>query len=179
MPRFDIQTAENPGSQLNQGPKPIFTSRYADPNHPASSGDTIALMTGGNLTMEKLQSWKSRQSQALGGRGASRGRGDFSGSPDDYYSQRTSDPNPPAPHGRPLSLRDIMSIVRDVRSPPDSAQSASRDYFDRSTSRDYVDRTDQGSCMDRKENSGLRSPISKIYSKVRNISLYSAHAVFI
>ncbi|RSM02349.1 hypothetical protein CEP52_008040 [Fusarium oligoseptatum] len=28
-------------------PKPEFRSRYADPNHPASSGDIVALLTGG------------------------------------------------------------------------------------------------------------------------------------
>lgn len=39
---------ENPDSNLaNATGKEKFTSRYADPNHPASSGDPIALLTGG------------------------------------------------------------------------------------------------------------------------------------
>lgn len=39
---------ENPDSALaNSTGKEAFTSRYADPNHPASSGDPIALLTGG------------------------------------------------------------------------------------------------------------------------------------
>jgi hypothetical protein len=39
---------ENPDSALaNANGKEKFASRYADPNHPASSGDPIALLTGG------------------------------------------------------------------------------------------------------------------------------------
>lgn len=44
--------AENPNSYLNQGPKPKFASRYADPNHPASSGDLFALLTGGIISKD-------------------------------------------------------------------------------------------------------------------------------
>ncbi|KAJ5547902.1 hypothetical protein N7513_005136 [Penicillium frequentans] len=42
--------AENPNSHLNQRPKPTFASRFADPNHPASSGELIALLTGGYMS---------------------------------------------------------------------------------------------------------------------------------
>jgi hypothetical protein len=39
---------ENPDSTLaNASGKEKFYSRYADPNHPASSGDPLALLTGG------------------------------------------------------------------------------------------------------------------------------------
>lgn len=39
---------ENPDSNMaNATGKETFSSRYADPNHPASSGDPIALLTGG------------------------------------------------------------------------------------------------------------------------------------
>ncbi|KAF2996791.1 hypothetical protein E8E13_000250 [Curvularia kusanoi] len=39
---------QNPDSALaNATGKETFSSRYADPNHPASSGDPIALLTGG------------------------------------------------------------------------------------------------------------------------------------
>lgn len=42
---------QNPDSQMaNAAPKPQFHSRYADPNHPASSGDPIALLTGGYIS---------------------------------------------------------------------------------------------------------------------------------
>ncbi|KAJ4171531.1 hypothetical protein NW754_013298 [Fusarium falciforme] len=34
-------------SVANMLPKPEFRSRYSDPNHPASSGDIVALLTGG------------------------------------------------------------------------------------------------------------------------------------
>lgn len=41
--------AENPTSSLNvpQGQK--FASRYSDPNHPASSGSLVSLLTGGHV----------------------------------------------------------------------------------------------------------------------------------
>ncbi|KAJ6088712.1 hypothetical protein N7486_009973 [Penicillium sp. IBT 16267x] len=45
-----IFEAENPNSHLNQRPKPTFASRFADPNHPASSGDLVALVTGGYMS---------------------------------------------------------------------------------------------------------------------------------
>ncbi|OHF01829.1 hypothetical protein CORC01_03020 [Colletotrichum orchidophilum] len=39
---------ENKGyPTMNLMPKPKFRSRYADPNHPASSGDLVSLITGG------------------------------------------------------------------------------------------------------------------------------------
>ncbi|KAM5349135.1 hypothetical protein ACJ41O_008958 [Fusarium nematophilum] len=41
--------AKNSGSVLIQGPAPEFTSRYADPNHPASSGSFRSLVTGGYI----------------------------------------------------------------------------------------------------------------------------------
>ncbi|KAB8290187.1 hypothetical protein EYC80_011056 [Monilinia laxa] len=39
---------ENPTSSLAT-PKPQFSSRYSDPNHPASSGSLISLITGGHI----------------------------------------------------------------------------------------------------------------------------------
>ncbi|RFU28762.1 hypothetical protein B7463_g7589, partial [Scytalidium lignicola] len=39
---------ENPSSVLSTG-NPTFASRYADPNHPASSGSLVALLTGGHI----------------------------------------------------------------------------------------------------------------------------------
>ncbi|RWA09924.1 hypothetical protein EKO27_g5185 [Xylaria grammica] len=41
---------QNPNSKMaNTGPKEQFHSRYSDPNHPASSGDPVALLTGGHF----------------------------------------------------------------------------------------------------------------------------------
>jgi len=40
------QGAKHPESTLSQ-PKPVFKSRYADPTHPAASGNFRALLTGG------------------------------------------------------------------------------------------------------------------------------------
>lgn len=55
---------KHPDSVLAQTPKPTFTSRYADPSHPASSGSLISLVTGGRINPPTLQ---------RGGMGASLG----------------------------------------------------------------------------------------------------------
>ncbi|OOQ86450.1 hypothetical protein PEBR_21418 [Penicillium brasilianum] len=101
--------AENPDSHLTQGPKPTFNSRYADPNHVASSGDPLALITGGHLTLEKLSAMKGR-----GARGFT----------DQYQERRDYDSNPPAPHGRPFSLSDAINTIRDLRTPQNGASRA-------------------------------------------------------
>ena len=46
-----VFTKENPNSQLNlpEDQKPKFASRYSDPNHPASSGSLVSLLTGGHV----------------------------------------------------------------------------------------------------------------------------------
>lgn len=42
---------DNPESQMaNMAPRPEFRSRYADPSHPASSGDLLAFVTGGKVS---------------------------------------------------------------------------------------------------------------------------------
>lgn len=41
---------ENPDSQLAVT-KPVFTSRYSDPNNATNSGDVLALVTGGKVSM--------------------------------------------------------------------------------------------------------------------------------
>lgn len=46
---------KHPDSVLSQTPKPTFTSRYADPNHPASSGSLISLVTGGHINPPTMQ----------------------------------------------------------------------------------------------------------------------------
>lgn len=64
--------SDNPESTLaNAAPKPEFRSRYADPSHPASSGDLLAFVTGGKF------SGRSRRGDlglAGGARGVARGR---------------------------------------------------------------------------------------------------------
>ncbi|ROW08050.1 hypothetical protein VPNG_06101 [Cytospora leucostoma] len=64
---------ENPNSTLaNAAPKPEFRSRYADPNHPASSGDPLAFITGGKISSDVL-----RQTALGGGTGRGFDRGGF------------------------------------------------------------------------------------------------------
>ena len=55
---------ENPDSVLNKGPKPEFTSRHADPRHPASSGNLVSLVTGAHVNPPERGYW---------GRGGGRG----------------------------------------------------------------------------------------------------------
>ncbi|KAJ5912298.1 hypothetical protein N7504_001181 [Penicillium tannophilum] len=147
--------AKNPDSHLIQGPKPTFTSRYADPNHPASSGDPVALITGGKFSMEKLQRLKAEQSR--GGRGY----------PNEYQndgSLRThsdSNPGPYAPYGRPIGLRDAIAQARDLRSSRSSTQSCSRDV-PYSGGRNFPAR---GYPAGQRDNRGLLTPIAKIMKK--------------
>ncbi|RDW71046.1 hypothetical protein BP6252_07609 [Coleophoma cylindrospora] len=48
--------AKHPESVLATSvPTPKFTSRYADPTHPASSGDIVSLVTGGHLSAGALR----------------------------------------------------------------------------------------------------------------------------
>ncbi len=66
---------QNPNSKMaNEAPKPEFHSRYADPNSPASSGDILALLTGGYLRMPLRASRRSLRKHI----GDLRGRGDES-----------------------------------------------------------------------------------------------------
>ncbi|KAJ5991737.1 hypothetical protein N7451_007461 [Penicillium sp. IBT 35674x] len=147
--------AKNPDSHLIQGPKPTFTSRYADPNHPASSGDPIALITGGKYSMEKLQRLKADQSRA--GRGY----------PCDYQndgSMRThsaSNPVPYAPYGRSIGLRGVIAQARDLG----SSQSSTRIYSGgdpNSGGRDFPARGHQAG---QRDNSGLLTPLAKLMKK--------------
>lgn len=67
--------AKNPDSMLAQGPKPEFTSRYADPNHPASSGNLISLITGGHINPPSRKDMMMQQRQGFGGFGGGFGGG--------------------------------------------------------------------------------------------------------
>ncbi|CAD0094261.1 unnamed protein product [Aureobasidium vineae] len=59
---------ESPSSALAAGPKPEFSSRFADPSHPANSGSLIALLSGGAIQMPE----RSNVSSGRGGLGGSR-----------------------------------------------------------------------------------------------------------
>ncbi|RFU28619.1 hypothetical protein B7463_g7727, partial [Scytalidium lignicola] len=61
---------QNPNSALANTPKPSFTSRYADPNHPANNGNLISLATGGYINPSSLGSGRG-----LGGLGSLGGGG--------------------------------------------------------------------------------------------------------
>ncbi|KIW23610.1 uncharacterized protein PV07_11797 [Cladophialophora immunda] len=71
---------KNPDSALAKlnAPTPKFTSRYADPNHPASNGNLISLLTGGRLNPPDLRQLASGSGGGFGGRGGM-GMGGFGG----------------------------------------------------------------------------------------------------
>jgi hypothetical protein len=71
------RTGKHPDSALAKGPKPTFTSRYADPNPPAKSGHLISLITGGYINQPSLGSEGSqgRLGGARGGFGVGLGGG--------------------------------------------------------------------------------------------------------
>ncbi|PSR90609.1 hypothetical protein BD289DRAFT_365834 [Coniella lustricola] len=59
----------NPDSKMaHQQPKPEFRSRYADPTHPASSGDLVAFVTGGKLSASPSSVLGARMMALQGGR---------------------------------------------------------------------------------------------------------------
>ncbi|KAF6231305.1 hypothetical protein HO173_010448 [Letharia columbiana] len=64
--------AENPESSLSTG-APEFKSRYADPNHPASSGSLISLVTGGKVDPRGVNNKNQSKRAGRGGLGLIRG----------------------------------------------------------------------------------------------------------
>ncbi|PQE08079.1 FAD binding domain protein [Rutstroemia sp. NJR-2017a BVV2] len=67
--------AEHPDSVLSNGPKEKFASRYADPNHPASSGNPWSLLTGGHFNPPTLNDLRKPRLVDRGGGLGGRGRG--------------------------------------------------------------------------------------------------------
>jgi hypothetical protein len=65
-----VYNAQHPGSTLGNPQESKFVSRYSDPNHPASSGSLVALLTGGhvNPTARKRQrrQWRNERRIAKG-----------------------------------------------------------------------------------------------------------------
>jgi hypothetical protein len=60
---------ENPNSALAAGPKPTFSSRFADPSHAANSGSLIALISGGAVqSPERASLLGDRGGYGQGGR---------------------------------------------------------------------------------------------------------------
>lgn len=70
---------DNPQSNMaNIAPKPEFRSRYADPSHPASSGDLLAFVTGGKVSAGMARGQSQDAGSGRLGRGpveGMRGRG--------------------------------------------------------------------------------------------------------
>ncbi|KAJ5311944.1 hypothetical protein N7508_002774 [Penicillium antarcticum] len=151
----------NPDSHLTQGPKPTFTSRYADPNHPASSGDLLALVTGGHFSTEKLQSLRGVR-PGLGHTRSSYSQD--SNASHEYYLQSESRSNPPAPYapyGRPLG-RGIIGGWReaqDSRSPRQTGFHGSSAHEAGGEDRVLDRRARRGGSG---QNIGLLTPIAKL-----------------
>lgn len=64
----------HPDSQLGVN-KPVFTSRYSDPNHASNNGDLLSLVSGGRISMPQRQSILSQRMRGYGGYGYPRRRG--------------------------------------------------------------------------------------------------------
>lgn len=98
---------DHPESRMaSLAPKPEFRSRYADPSHPASSGDLLAFVTGGKASAGMIR----EQVQEATGRGLGRGhavgmRG--RGGMRDFRRAGRSDTHVPrGPYGDGRSLAD-------------------------------------------------------------------------
>ncbi|KAG8169870.1 hypothetical protein KVR01_000615 [Diaporthe batatas] len=66
-------SGQHPDSQMAKlAPAPGFQSRFADPNHPAASGDFVALVTGGKRTTAEVSREAVRATVAAGREGLSR-----------------------------------------------------------------------------------------------------------
>lgn len=68
-------SGQHPGSCMARlAPAPGFQSRFADPNHPAGSGDLVALVTGGKSTTAEVGRGAARAAVAAGREGMVRVR---------------------------------------------------------------------------------------------------------
>lgn len=68
-------SGQHPDSQMAKlAPAPGFQSRFADPNHPAGSGDLVALVTGGKRTTAEVSREAVRATAAAGREGMMRVR---------------------------------------------------------------------------------------------------------
>jgi hypothetical protein len=76
LANLTTQAAQAPDSQLVVGPKPTFTSRYSDPNNPTNSGDMLALLTAGKLSMPNRGGFGG-SAGGMGSRGGFGGLGAF------------------------------------------------------------------------------------------------------
>lgn len=68
-------SGQHPDSRMAKlAPSPGFQSRFADPNHPAGSGDFVALVTGGKRTTAEVSREAVRAAAAAGREGMMRVR---------------------------------------------------------------------------------------------------------
>lgn len=68
-------SGQHPDSRMARlAPAPGFQSRFADPNHPAGSGDLVALVTGGKSTAAEVGRGAARAAAAAGREGMVRVR---------------------------------------------------------------------------------------------------------
>lgn len=68
-------SGQHPDSRMARlAPAPGFQSRFADPNHPAGSGDLVALVTGGKSTTAEVGRGAARAAAAAGREGMVRVR---------------------------------------------------------------------------------------------------------
>lgn len=146
----------------------MFTSRYADPNHPASSGDPLALLSAGRFTMEDLPRRQLQQSRF---EGRSRFERQDSYRTRDNSHFNSNSPAPHAPHGRPFGLFEAIDAIKELRSPSNNhyehrpgVYNSNRDYTYDTTG--TVSRGPRESLLDVREKKSQSNPLAKLLKKV-------------
>ena len=65
-----VQEGKNPDSKLNAMPHHEFSSRWADPNHPANQGTLITMLSGGAINprakLRERKGAKTARREAMG-----------------------------------------------------------------------------------------------------------------
>ena len=130
---------------LSSAPKPVFTSRYADPNNPASSGDPLALITGGKLSKLALQ---PNSGSTSGRRGIGGGRPGLLGAGLEFLATRgDGDPHNrldgPAAHEDAYERRSNSHRYGQGRTSTENDEFGRREHGSRAASRSQTSYKDE------------------------------------
>ncbi|OOO05728.1 hypothetical protein OAory_01072440 [Aspergillus oryzae] len=145
---------EHPDNALNKAPKPQFTSRYADPSHPASSGSALGLITGGYITGDQLRDLRGGRRRDRFGRGLE-------------YEPRGMRGSPIGPVG---ALAATVRSIKNGRSPDEPHQNPGEGPHDEEYRRRSGGRVGSRNPRERLQNRG--GPIGGIQKFLKSNVLY-------
>ncbi|EIT81224.1 hypothetical protein BDV35DRAFT_359901 [Aspergillus flavus] len=145
---------EHPDNALNKAPKPQFTSRYADPSHPASSGSALGLITGGYITGDQLRDLRGDRRRDRFGRGLE-------------YEPRGMRGSPIGPVG---ALAATVRFIKNGRSPDEPHQNPGEGPHDEEYRRRSGGRVGSRNPRERLQNRG--GPIGGIQKFLKSNVLY-------